>query len=173
MQITEAADLIKNAFPKGKTPQTWADLGAGSGTFTKALAGHLADGSVVYAVDKSTQPNWVSQRGVGIELLELDFETDEMPLPALDGILMANSLHYVHDKTSLLEKLENYLKPGGIFLIVEYDSQVANPWVPYPLDFVSLKKLFSGRGYGRIEKLGERPSVFGRGNLYACAVSKP
>ncbi|MBE7179566.1 MAG: class I SAM-dependent methyltransferase, partial [Mucilaginibacter polytrichastri] len=33
------------------SPQVWADLGCGDGLFSRALAGFLAQGSTIYAVD--------------------------------------------------------------------------------------------------------------------------
>lgn len=90
----------------------------------------------------------------------------------LDGILMANSLHYVRDKLELIQKLSACLKPGGNFLIVEYDTDVpVSHWVPYPVSFSKLKQLFGVTGYGIVEKLGERKSAYGRANLYAAWIS--
>ncbi len=48
----------------------------------------------------------------------------------------------------------------ALFLIVEYDMNNANRWVPYPVSFRYLKQLFQKSGYGLIEKLREYPSVF-------------
>jgi hypothetical protein len=48
----------------------------------------------------------------------------------------------------------------ALFLIVEYDMNNANRWVPYPLSFRYLKQLFQKSGYCLIEKLREYPSVF-------------
>ena len=48
----------------------------------------------------------------------------------------------------------------ALFLIVEYDMNNANRWVPYPLSFRYLKQLFQKSGYGLIEKLREYRAVF-------------
>lgn len=144
--------------------QTWADLGCGSGLFTKALQGQLPAGSTVYAVDSRRQ----SLSGPGLHFVQADFENDALPLPSLDGVIMANSLHYVKDKPSLLEKLKTYLKPGAVFILVEYDTTAANPWVPFPLDFTAAARLFPEAGFAVPEKIAERPSVYNRANLYSA-----
>src|SRR5262245_10649606 len=49
MNTTEAVELITAAMPESGS--TWADMGAGSGTFTRALARVVARSSRVYGVD--------------------------------------------------------------------------------------------------------------------------
>jgi hypothetical protein len=49
MEIQEAVDLLRDAV--GDSNGIWADLGAGTGTFTLALAELLGGGSTIYAVD--------------------------------------------------------------------------------------------------------------------------
>jgi hypothetical protein len=53
---------------------------------------------------------------------------------------------------------------------VEYDMEIANHWVPYPISFLTLKKLFNDVGFSFVEKISERPSVFNRANLYSAIV---
>lgn len=169
MQIDDAIHLIAGAAMIDKQPSIWADLGCGGGVFTQALASLLSPGSVIYAVDRSRQ--FIPQpagKNVEIKFVQADFEKDILPLPALNGILMANSLHYVADKYRLLERLKKQVVPDGVFIILEYDTMQANPWVPYPAYFAHLQKLLSDAGFERIVKLAERKSVYGHGNLYAC-----
>lgn len=169
MKIADAIQLISGASIPQKEPGVWADMGCGSGTFTKALAHLLPEGSTLYAIDKEHQ-NIIQQneKKVLIEFRQADFEKGELNLPSLDGILMANALHYVKDKESLMKRLQKTLKAGGGFIIVEYDTIQANPWVPYPIDFQHLQDLFYGAGCKQITKLGERRSIYHRSNLYAC-----
>jgi hypothetical protein len=55
-------------------------------------------------------------------------------------------------------------------LLVEYDMDTANPWVPYPVSFTSLMQLFQELGYTTIQHLGELPSRYNRANIYAARV---
>ena len=56
MEIHDAAALIAGALPPRRPgaaePTLWADLGAGTGTFTSALAWLLGQGATVLAVDR-------------------------------------------------------------------------------------------------------------------------
>ena len=169
MHLTDAVGLIQGAAIGQTAPAVWADLGCGSGLFTQALAHLLPAGSTLYAVDQHPQ-TIASPSLVSIHFLKANFEKDALDRlpPSLTGILMANSLHYVADKPSLLTRWQQKLTPGAPFIIIEYDSRRSNPWVPYPLPFADLKEVFVSVGYQKIVKLGERPSRYRQGNLYAA-----
>ena len=64
--------------------------------------------------------------------------TGPLDLPPLDGLVAANSLHFVarERQVDVVRQLATHLRPGGAFLVVEYDADRGNPWVPHP---------FSGR----------------------------
>jgi ubiquinone/menaquinone biosynthesis C-methylase UbiE len=158
---------------KNPLPQLWLDLGCGTGLFTLALAGNLPPGSKIIAVDKDEKalkkiPATVND--VVIQTLAADFVYDALDVKEVDGILMANSLHYVKDKETLLRKLISSMKTNGIFLIVEYDRQAGNQWVPYPLTIDAAKTLFKSLGYSGLHVLNKRPSVFGGHYMYAAII---
>ncbi|HZW71346.1 MAG TPA: methyltransferase domain-containing protein [Hanamia sp.] len=172
MTLQEGIALIKTDKIDSFKAATWADLGCGSGLFTNALASLLADESTIYAVDKnlSSFHKDSSLKSILIKPVELNFERTPLPFNNLDGILMANSLHYVKNKKDFFEKIKTCLNANGCFLIVEYDMEIANHWVPYPISFLSLKKLFHDVGFSFVEKISERPSAFNRGNLFSAIV---
>jgi len=137
MKHGEATSFIKPAITPNEVGN-WADLGCGNGTFTKALAELLPAGSRITAVDRENQ-NW---KIPAVDFLQADFETDNLHLTTLNGILIANAIHYVADKTSLIKKLEKMFKETPKFLIIEYDTDKPNPWVPYPVSFKKCKYCF-------------------------------
>lgn len=154
------------------TPVHWMDLGCGSGVFTQLLAAYLPARSSITAIDKAPQylPETMGN-SVAVNFKIYDFENDTLPLQQVDGILMANSLHYIRDKKALIIKLEKYFTNTPTFLIIEYDHTQANQWVPYPISFEKLKQLFAQLHYYKIEKTAEQKSVYG-GTMYACMISK-
>jgi SAM-dependent methyltransferase len=145
---------------------TWADLGAGTGAFTLALADCLGAGSTIYAVDKDRRALDEQKRimerdfpGIAAHYLGADF-TRKLDLPMLDGVVMANSLHFHRDKDSILRLVRGYLKPGGRLILVEYNADKGNTWVPYPLSFGSWGKLAQQNGFLETKLLRTYPSRF-------------
>jgi len=170
MEISEAKLLLPELTLT--RPEIWADLGCGSGTFTYALAEKLSTESKLFAIDKSIQKLSEHYHQVTIDYIEADFENDDLNFSSLNGILLANALHFVKDKRTLIRKIERYFEQGNEkWIIVEYEHSVPNQWEPYPIPFVQLKLLFSQFGYSKIEKIGERKSVFG-GTMYSAFITK-
>ena len=175
MQLQHAIALLSNDWLTKKNAGNWADLGSGNGIFTLALANLLKPGSLIYAVDKDARALGqilTSTNQVTIEKITADFGEDNLSLKELDGIIMANSLHYIEDKFSFIAKAKNWLKLSGCFLIVEYDTNKSNHWVPWPIDYLSLEKLFLSSGFSLINKIAEHPSIFGRANLYSAMIRR-
>ncbi|MFS8617004.1 MAG: class I SAM-dependent methyltransferase [Solitalea sp.] len=164
MTVPEASDLINSPALKRDGFQTWVDLGCGAGLFSKALRDLLPAGSTVWSVDRHPQ----ELKEPGIQFIQADFEKDNLALPALDGLVMANSLHYVKNKQTLLKKLRTYLKPEGLFILVEYEKRWPNPWVPYPISFSAAEKIFLSTGFSAPERIAKRPSRYGSANLYSA-----
>lgn len=157
---------------------TWADLGAGSGAFTLALRELVGLEAVIYAVDKDrarldelTEAHRARFHS-DLNLLPLNEDFSRpLSLPALDGIVMANSLHFFKDKERILKHVRSFLKPNGVLLIVEYNAERGNLWVPYPLTFESYRALAPKAGFGEPRLLGTIPSHFLNGFYSAAAHS--
>lgn len=172
MTEREAVELLTPCRLDREHPSTWIDLGCGSGLFTYALAALLAPESRIYAVDK--QPGFVRKNGgnVLVEVLRSDFIHDQLPFADVDGIQMANSLHYVKDKSAFIRKMKRHLHAASRWVIIEYDTRKANPWVPYPVDFDNLQQLFGREGYQQVVKRSKRPSLYNAENMYCATVQQ-
>ena len=174
MDAREAARLIA----PGVSGRIWADLGAGRGTFTIALASLLGPSGRVYSVERDAGAidallRLARQRGHDehalIEVIHADFATTRLVVEDLDGILMANSLHYVvaDEQPPLLARVANNLRSGGVILIVEYDNRPRSRWVPYPIAFERLSTVALHAGLPKPELIGRRESAFG-GTMYGA-----
>jgi len=174
MELQNAIELIRNSNIQSSEKTIWADLGCGSGLFTNALAHLLSMNSKIYAIDtNASQLNKIKEpKNITIEKIHADFINDELHVQKLDGILMANSLHFVENKPVFINKISTLLKPGGCFLIVEYNTDKANTWVPFPVSFTSLKILFSRAGYFSVEQIHEMPSRYNQAHIYAAVIKK-
>ncbi len=154
-------------------PGTWADLGSGTGAFTLALAEVLAGRGSIVSVDRDARAlkeqrvrMALSFPSTEVRYLEADF-TRALELPALDGILMANSLHFVRDKEPVLRPLLGHLWPGGRFVLVEYDADHGNPWVPHPISFATWQRMAPSAGLAETRLIGRVPSRF-LGAIYSA-----
>ena len=152
----------------------WADLGAGDGAFTLALAELLGATGTIYAVDRNegalrrlARAMHVQFPAVMLHAVVGDFER-ALELPSLDGIVMANSLHFVRNKAPVLASVRGYLKPGGRLLMVEYSSDKGNMWVPYPFSYATWERMSRESGFAHTEQLATYPSRFLNG-IYAAA----
>ena len=178
MNPSEASALLAPANPGHGG--TWADLGAGEGVFTLALAELLGAGARIYAVDRdrralSSLEGWTPRVAAKVTPVLADF-TRVFDLPgasagSLDGMLLANALHYVRDADVVLRKLAPWLRPGGRLIVVEYDWRTANPWVPHPVSPARLRTLLAETGFSEPVITGTRPSEFG-GQIYVAATER-
>ncbi|MEO7275577.1 MAG: methyltransferase domain-containing protein, partial [Vicinamibacterales bacterium] len=151
-------------------PAVWADLGCGDGTFTMALASLLPPGSTIHAIDRDAaalRQIPADHQGVAIVTRVADIAVAPAGLDRLDGVLMANSLHYVREQAACVRSWSALLSPAGRWLIVEYDTDAANQWVPYPISRQRLPTIVAG---SRIRDLGRRPSLYRPAALYAAVI---
>ena len=172
MKPETALLLIEEGVERTGTQQIWADLGAGNGVFTRALSTQLHDGSTMYAVDTNVT-RMASIRvwqQIVLKVIHADFTRDIWTTEPLDGILMANSLHFVKDKEAFLQKLRSRLKPGGRLMIVEYEMEKGNTWVPYPISFNKLSEIAMRVGFSTVKKLQEVPSVYDNRMIYSVVI---
>ena len=146
---------------------TWADFGAGSGAFTLALRELIGPHASIYAVDKDQRALRELEKGhrerfttsQNIHTVRADFSRT-LSLPPLDGIVMANSLHYFKDHEKILRHVRSFLKLNGALLLVEYNVDSGNPWVPYPLSFETFRALAPRAGFSEPQLLDKAPSRF-------------
>jgi SAM-dependent methyltransferase len=188
MEIHEAQSLILSGVRARDAAQPgmprWADLGAGQGTFTEALAGLLGPGAHVHAVDRDATAytallQLAGRRPNGARVLPalVDFADprawEALALSGLDGVLLANALHFVPAamQARVLARVCTALRPGGRLLVVEYEGRSASPWVPHPVSMARLQAIVPA-GWARPRTVGARSSMFG-GTLYAAAVDRP
>lgn len=161
MNHQDHVKLIKDGIPKGGV---WADLGSGRGAFTLALADCLGTDSHIYSVDIDRRS--LDKQKINMEhdfpknevtYLQADF-TKKLDLPPLDGIIMANSLHFIRDKQPVLASIRDMLKVDGRLIMVEYDMSQGNSYVPYPFTFAMWVEMAKKGGFKQTELLATRPS---------------
>jgi ubiquinone/menaquinone biosynthesis C-methylase UbiE len=159
-------------------PGEWADLGSGEGAFTLALAELLGPGGRIHSVDRDRRALEHQRVAMlarfpetSVSYLPADFGAP-LPLPPLDGVVMANSLHFFRRKEGVLELVRRYLKPGGRLVLVEYDADHGNPWVPHPVSYAAWEQISAQAGFEGTRLLKRIPSRF-LGAIYSALSRRP
>lgn len=155
----------------------WADFGSGDGAFTLALRDVAGPDVEIYSVDADAQ-RLANQKeqfekqfpDTNIHFLNEDF-TKGLNIPPLDGIIAANSIHYSKDRIKTLKHFMSFLKKQGKLIIVEYNVDEGNIWVPYPFSFPTLQKLAREAGLNPPKLLEKTPSSF-LDEFYSAEISK-
>jgi ubiquinone/menaquinone biosynthesis C-methylase UbiE len=153
----------------------WADFGAGAGAFTLALRELIGPDATIYAVDRDRRQlerlkeahaarfkstlRHAQDNADNLLLVPFDFSR-AFDIPPLDGVVMANSLHFFKDKVKILQHVRSFLKPNGQFLLVEYNVDSGNLWVPYPLSFETFRIIAPRAELGEPRLLATHPSSF-------------
>jgi SAM-dependent methyltransferase len=147
---------------------TWADIGAGEGAFTLALADLLGPGGRIVAVDRNGRALRANEAAVRSRFPDVRYATlnadltGRLDLPELDGLVAANSLHYVprDRQVAVIQALAAHLRLGGRFVVVEYDADRGNPWVPHPFTYESWERLAESAALTDTRLIGRVPSRF-------------
>jgi len=154
---------------------TWGDFGSGRGAFTIAIAELIGPEGMIYSVDKNQAALQEQARAVKrrfsdqqpkIHYIHGDYRR-WLPLPALDGAVMANSLHFYEDKRAILKSIHGYLNPHGRLILVEYNTDLGNSWVPFPISYDGWQVLADQSGFERTSLLARVPSSF-LGEIYSA-----
>src|SRR5213082_2962715 len=127
MNDREALELLRAAIPSADG-ETWADLGAGTGIFTRALASLVGPAGRVIAVDADAGAleavrAWATRARAGAVVTELRADIAQPhDLPAMDGMVMANVLHFVREQADVLARLAAHLRLGRRMVLIEYEG---------------------------------------------------
>jgi ubiquinone/menaquinone biosynthesis C-methylase UbiE len=153
----------------------WLELGAGRGAFTLALADLLGPAGEIVAVDRDRGDLSSLAATMGRRFPETRLTTAvadfsrALPMESgFDGLLAANSLHFVRDPAAVIDGVRPLLRPGARIVVVEYDSDSGNPWVPFPFSFGTWQAIAAGAGLLDTRLVGRVPSRF-LGAIYAAA----
>jgi arsenite methyltransferase len=132
-----------------------ADLGSGSGLFTRPIAKAAAPGGVVYAIDINDALLTIVDRSAKEQKIDnirtVLGSADDPNLPEpVDVILICDTLHHIENRPQYLKGLAKYLRPGGRVAIIDFskDWPVGHEAMAYPLE--SLDGWMRDAGFTRV-----------------------
>ncbi len=121
-----------------KPGMTVADIGAGSGYFTRRFARAVGPSGKVYAVDISKDildylKKQSDKEGLHNIVTVLGKPDDPMlPARALDVAFFAATTHHIGHRTSFFKKVYAALKPNGQMAVIDFPPEAhANGWCPH------------------------------------------
>jgi len=112
-----------------------ADIGAGTGVFSRAFARAVAPGGKVYAVDVDQGLTaYIAQRAKQEKLANLQavlgaYDDPQLPARNVDVAFFHDVMHHIEHRQAYLQTLVSYLKPSARIVLIEIDP--ANPQHPH------------------------------------------
>jgi ubiquinone/menaquinone biosynthesis C-methylase UbiE len=175
MEHNDHVNLLRQGIPN--SGGIWADFGSGSGAFTLALAELIRTNGEILSIDRDRsalkrQQELMHARfpNVEVKYIHADY-THRLDLPVLDGIVAANTLHFLRDKTQVLNQFFNYLNASGRMVLVEYNVDRGNQWVPFPFSYPVWEQMAKRTGFTQTRLLATRSSHFLR-EIYSALSTK-
>lgn len=107
---------------KLRPDESIADIGAGSGYFTRRFAKHAGK---VYAVDIDAKLlDMIRKNGSPkIETVQATQDDPKLPAASVDTVFICDVLHHIDARPAYYAKLLKALKPGGRIVIVDFHKR--------------------------------------------------
>ena len=109
-----------------KSGDVVADIGSGSGYFTRRMAKAVLPGGTVYGVDIQPEMNEIlaencKKEGIENVKIILSEEADpKLPANSIDWMLLVDVYHEFQQPEAMLARVRAALKPGGHVALLEY-----------------------------------------------------
>ncbi len=109
-----------------KSGDVVADIGSGSGYFTRRLAKAVMPDGKVYGVDIQPEMNAIlaencKNEGItNVEIVLSDEADPKLPPNSVDWMLLVDVYHEFQEPVPMLAKMREALKPGGRVALLEY-----------------------------------------------------
>jgi ubiquinone/menaquinone biosynthesis C-methylase UbiE len=136
--------------------QRVADIGAGSGLFSRPIAKKLGTGGIVYAIDIDEGllkhiDKTAKEQGISNIRTVLCKEDDPLIPEPVDLIVIIDTLHHIANQGAYLKNLHKYLKPSGRIAIIDFSHTwpVGHESMKFALE--DLEKWMKAADFMRVE----------------------
>lgn len=130
-QVIEALNL--------KPGMAVADLGSGSGYFTRRLVAAVTDRGRVYAIDVEPEMlAYVKESLVhmhvpyNVEFILARSDNPQLPFESVDLIFVCNTAHHLEDRAVYFRAVQSALKPGGRIAIIDFHPDERSGKLGFP-----------------------------------------
>lgn len=144
-----------------------ADIGAGSGLFSRPLAKAVAPAGKVLAVDiQQDLLDHINQRdkeeNIGnIQTVLGEYDDPKLPERNVDLAFINDVLHHIQHRAAYLKALGTYIKPSGRIAIIEMDkSDPKTPHSNQPELLVAREELQQWMSDAGFKLVQEHPDLF-------------
>jgi arsenite methyltransferase len=144
-----------------------ADIGAGSGLFSRPLAKAVAPAGKVFAVDiQQDLLDYINKRDKtenirNVQTVLGEFNDPKLPVRNVDLAFINDVLHHIENRAIYLKALAGYLKPSGRIVIIEMDIKDPNtPHKSQPELLVSREQILQWTSDAGFTLAQEYPDMF-------------
>ncbi|MDQ6732947.1 MAG: methyltransferase domain-containing protein [Nitrospirota bacterium] len=116
-----------------------ADIGAGSGYFTRRFVQAVTQKGKVYAVDVEPDMLQYAQASIArmpipstVEFILAQPDNPQLPLQSGDLVFLCNVYHHLNDRSVYFSKVRPALKPGGRIAIIDFYHDARSGDVGFP-----------------------------------------
>jgi ubiquinone/menaquinone biosynthesis C-methylase UbiE len=144
-----------------------ADIGAGTGLFSRPLAKAVAPGGTVYAVDiQQDLLDYINQRDQqehiqNVKTVLGEFNDPKLPARNVDLAFINDVLHHIENRAAYLKALGTYMKSSGRIAIIEMNKD--DPQTPHrnqPELLVSRQEIDRWMSDAGFHQVQEFPDMF-------------
>ena len=138
--------------------ETVVDYGAGTGIYTVAVAKAVLNGRViaVEALPRLTEmlrAKLTPELADRLELVETDTNSVPVPDAVADRVVMVDVLHHLYDQPEALAEVTRLLRPGGLFVVVDWGDheRPVGPPLEHVLGLAKVRDVVSSMGLSEVE----------------------
>lgn len=104
-----------------------ADLGSGSGYFTRRFVEAVTESGKVYAVD--VEPEMLDYVKQSVEHMHIPYTAEfilaqpdnpKLPMDSVDLIFLCNVYHHLGDRAAYFSNIKSALRPGGRIAVIDF-----------------------------------------------------
>jgi len=152
LQVDRVVEVLKVS-----PGQKVADLGSGSGLFSRPIARQAGEKGIVYSIDidpellKHIEKTAQDNKLTNIRTVLATEDDPKIPEP-VNLIVIIDTLHHIKNRTTYLKNLRRYLQPSGRIAVIDFTHTwpTGHEEMRYTLD--DLDGWMKSAGFSRIEK---------------------